>query len=52
VIEGLIARIEREAGVSDLLDTLEILADRLEPAALQSLLLEVYRRRAAAITRA
>ena len=37
--EGLIARIEREAGVPDLL---KVLTERLEPTDLQSLLLEVY----------
>jgi hypothetical protein len=47
VIEGQLARIEREAHVSQLL---EVLASRLEPTDLQSLLLEVYRRRAAAVT--
>lgn len=39
MIEGLIARIEREAGVPNLL---EVLTERLEPTDLQSLLLEVY----------
>lgn len=37
--EGLIARIEREAGIPNLL---EVLTERLEPTDLQSLLLEVY----------
>jgi hypothetical protein len=40
---GLLSRIEREAGVPGLV---EILAERLAPTDLQSLLLEVYRRRA------
>ena len=39
----IIARILREAGVPELL---EVLAERLSPTDLQSLLLEVYRRRA------
>ncbi|MBI2921004.1 MAG: hypothetical protein HYY18_07965 [Planctomycetes bacterium] len=42
---GLLARIEREAGVPGLA---AILAERLAPTDLQSLLLEVYRRRARA----
>jgi hypothetical protein len=45
--EGHLARIVREAGVPDLV---EILADRLQPTDLQSLLLEVYRRRAGRLT--
>jgi hypothetical protein len=45
--EALMARIAREAGVPDLL---EILAERLEPTDLQSLLLEAYARRAAAVS--
>lgn len=45
--DALLARITREAGVPDLV---EILASRLEPTDLQSLLLEVYARRAAAVT--
>lgn len=44
---GLIRRIERQAGVEGLLD---VLAERLPPTDLQSLLLEAYRRRAAAVT--
>ena len=39
----ILGRIERETGVSDLA---ALLAERLEPADLHSLLLEVYRRRA------
>lgn len=42
-MSDILKRIEQEAGVSDLA---AILADRLEPADLHSLLLEVYRRRA------
>jgi hypothetical protein len=42
--DGPIERIVREAGAADLV---EILAERLAPTDLQSLLLEVYRRRAA-----
>ena len=45
--DPLIERIQREASVPDLLD---VLGDRLAPTDLQSLLLEVFRRRAAAIT--
>jgi hypothetical protein len=45
--EGHLARIVREAGVPDLV---EVLADRLQPTDLQSLLLEVYRRRAGRLT--
>lgn len=45
--EKLLARILRQAGAPDLL---EILADRLTPTDLQSLLLEVYRRRATRVT--
>jgi hypothetical protein len=45
MIDGLIARIEREAGVSNLL---EVLTERLGPNDLQSLLLEVYSRLAGA----
>lgn len=45
----LLQRILREAGAPDLI---EVLADRLTPTDLQSLLLEVYRRRAAKITAA
>ncbi len=43
-MSGIIERIERESGVEGLA---EILADRLNPSDLQSLLLEVMRRRAA-----
>jgi len=43
----IIARIQREAGVPDLVD---VLADRLDPTDVQSLLLEVYRRRAAKVS--
>ncbi len=43
----IVERIQREAGVPDLV---EILAERLSPTDLQSLLLEVYRRRAAKVT--
>lgn len=42
----IVERIQREAGVPDLLD---VLAERLDPTDLQSLLLEVYRRRAARV---
>lgn len=42
----IVERIQREASLPDLLD---VLAARLDPTDLQSLLLEVYRRRAAAI---
>ena len=42
----IIERIQRETGISDLVD---ILVERLEPTDLQSLLLEVYRRRAARV---
>jgi hypothetical protein len=45
--EGLIERIVAESGVADLV---EILSARLAPTDLQSLMLEVYRRRAAAVT--
>ncbi len=45
--EGLIERIQREAGVPDLL---EVLTTRLEPTDLQSLLLEVHARLAGAVT--
>lgn len=44
---GLIGRIQREAGVADLV---EILSERLGPTDLQSLLLEVYRRRAGRVS--
>jgi hypothetical protein len=44
---GPIARIQREAGVADLL---EILSERIELTDLQSLLLEVYRRRAGRVS--
>jgi hypothetical protein len=43
-IDEILGRIERETGVADLA---VLLAERLEPAYLHSLLLEVYRRRAA-----
>jgi hypothetical protein len=43
----IIERIQRDVGIPDLLDTL---ADRLSPTDLQSLLLAVYRRRAASVT--
>jgi hypothetical protein len=43
----IIERIQREAGVPDLVD---VLVERLNPTDLQSLLLEVYRRRAAGVT--
>ena len=42
-IDEILGRIERETGVEDLA---ALLAERLEPADLHSLLLEVYRRRA------
>jgi hypothetical protein len=42
----IIERIQREAGIPELFD---VLAERLDPTDLQSLLLEVYRRRAAGI---
>jgi hypothetical protein len=45
--DDILHRIEREAGVPGLV---EVLAERLAPADLSSLLLEVYRRRAAART--
>jgi hypothetical protein len=41
--DKILGRIERETGVADLV---ALLAERLEPADLHSLLLEVYRRRA------
>ena len=44
---AMIERIQRETGVPDLID---VLVERLSPTDLQSLLLEVYRRRAARIT--
>ena len=43
--DDILRRIERDAGVADLV---AVLADRLSPADLSSLLLEVFRRRAAA----
>ena len=43
---SILERIQREAGVPELID---VLVDRLDPTDLQSLLLEVYRRRAARI---
>ena len=42
----IIERIQREAGVPDLVDAL---VERLDPTDLQSLLLEVYRRHAARV---
>ncbi len=45
----IIQRILREAGISELLD---VLVERLSPTDLQSLLLEVYKRRAAKLTTA
>ena len=45
--KAMIDRIQRETGVPDLID---VLVERLSPTDLQSLLLEVYRRRAARIT--
>lgn len=47
VAVGLINRIQREAGVADLV---EILSERIGPTDLQSLLLEVYRRRAGRVS--
>ena len=47
MIEGQIARIERDAEVAHLL---EVLTERIAPTDLQSLLLEVYSRLAAATT--
>src|SRR5262249_23677552 len=47
MVNGLIERIIRESGVPDLLD---VLAARLQPTDLQSVLLEVYRRRADNVT--
>lgn len=47
MIDGLIERIERDAGVPDLL---QILTTRLSPTALQSLLLEVHARLAEGVT--
>lgn len=44
--DRIIERIEREAGVPDLVN---VLAERLDPTDLQSLLLEVYRRRSAQV---
>ena len=44
-----VERVQREAGVADLV---EILAERIPPTDLQSLLLEVYRRRAARVSAA
>jgi hypothetical protein len=44
-----VERVQREAGVADLV---EILAERISPTDLQSLLLEVYRRRAARVSAA
>lgn len=43
----IVARIQREAGVPQLID---VLVDRLDPTDLQSLLLEVYRRRASKVS--
>ncbi|WP_203907869.1 hypothetical protein [Rhizocola hellebori] len=45
--EGHLERLARESGIADLVD---VLAQRLAPADLTSLLLEVYRRRAAGLT--
>jgi len=47
VSNPIIERIQREAGVPDLVDAL---VERLDPTDLQSLLLEVYRRRATGVT--
>jgi hypothetical protein len=47
VSDPIVERIQRQAGVPNLLD---MLVERLTPTDLQSLLLEVYRRRAATIT--
>ncbi|HJT57687.1 MAG TPA: hypothetical protein VJ761_14385 [Ktedonobacteraceae bacterium] len=44
--DPIIERIQREAGIPELID---VLAERLDPTDLQSLLLEVYRRRAVKI---
>lgn len=44
MVAGPLPRIQREAGVADLV---EVLSERVAPTDLQSLLLEVYRRRAA-----
>lgn len=44
--EPLLERIQREAGIADLID---VLVERLAPTDLQSLLLEVYRRRATSV---
>ncbi len=44
--DPLLQRIQREAGISELVD---VLVERLAPTDLQSLLLEVYRRRAASV---
>jgi hypothetical protein len=49
VAEGPVERIVRQSGVPELV---EILADRMAPTDLQSLLLEVYRRRTASISAA
>lgn len=45
--DGLVSRIQRRAGVDDLL---EVLAERLPASQLQSLMLQVYQRRATAAT--
>jgi hypothetical protein len=47
ITHGPLERIQREAGVADLV---EILSERIPPTDLQSLLLEVYRRRAARLS--
>src|SRR5258706_580362 len=47
VNDPLLERIQREAGISELVD---VLVERLAPTDLQSLLLEVYRRRVTNVT--
>src|SRR5947209_2981329 len=44
--DAMLERIQREAGIPELID---VLVERLAPTDLQSLLLEVYRRRAARV---
>ena len=45
--DGLLGRIVRQSGVPDLV---EVLAERLAPTDLQSLMMEVYRRRSAVVS--
>ena len=44
--DSILERIQREAGIPELID---VLVERLSPTDLQSLLLEVYRRRAVGV---